>query len=84
MTTLTITHIVRTPDVCGGVPRIAGTRIRVQDVALWHEADTSVEDMAEQFDLTAGQVHAALSYYYDHRQEIQEAIRRSEQEADQG
>ena len=30
-------HIEATPGTCGGKPRIAGTRIRVQDVYVWHE-----------------------------------------------
>jgi uncharacterized protein (DUF433 family) len=31
-------HIEITPGVCGGKPRIEGTRIRVQDIYVWHEA----------------------------------------------
>ena len=30
-------HIEITPGVCGGKPRIAGHRIRVQDIYVWHE-----------------------------------------------
>jgi uncharacterized protein (DUF433 family) len=30
-------HIVTTPGVRGGKPRIAGHRITVADVAIWHE-----------------------------------------------
>ena len=30
-------HIVSTPDTCGGKPRIAGSRIRVKDVVVWHD-----------------------------------------------
>ena len=30
-------HIEITPGVCGGKPRIAGHRIKVQDIAIWHE-----------------------------------------------
>lgn len=30
-------HIEITPDVCGGKPRIAGHRIKVQDIVIWHE-----------------------------------------------
>ncbi|MEK7732296.1 MAG: DUF433 domain-containing protein, partial [Planctomycetota bacterium] len=33
-----IAHIEATPGVCGGRPRIAGHRIRVQDIAVWHES----------------------------------------------
>jgi len=30
-------HIVITPGICGGKPRIANHRIKVEDVAIWHE-----------------------------------------------
>jgi len=30
-------HIEITPGVAGGKPRIAGRRITVQNVAIWHE-----------------------------------------------
>jgi uncharacterized protein (DUF433 family) len=30
-------HIEMTPGVVGGKPRIAGTRIRVMDIVVWHE-----------------------------------------------
>ena len=26
-----------TPGVCGGKPRVAGHRITVQDIAIWHD-----------------------------------------------
>ena len=29
-------HIEITPGVCGGKPRIAGHRIRVQDIVVWN------------------------------------------------
>jgi len=31
---VTYGHITQTPGVCGGKPRIAGHRIRVQDIAI--------------------------------------------------
>lgn len=65
-------HIVVTPDVAHGRPRIVGHRIRVQDVAVWHERmGMSPDEMADQFGLTLGEVYAALAYYFDHRKEIQ-------------
>jgi hypothetical protein len=30
-------HIEATPGVLGGKPRIAGHRIRVMDIVVWHE-----------------------------------------------
>lgn len=72
MTDVVRQHVVLTPGVCGGRPRVAGTRIRVADVAEWHERQGwSVDEILGQFpQLTRGDVYAALAYYWDHRQEI--------------
>lgn len=64
-------HIVRTPDTAGGRPRIRGRRITVQDIAIWHERlGKSADEIAAEYDLTLADVHAALAYYFDHRDEI--------------
>jgi uncharacterized protein (DUF433 family) len=66
-------HIEITPGVCGGKARIAGHRIRVQDVAVWCEyRGLSPDEVVAQFpQITLADVYAALSYYHDHRDEIQ-------------
>jgi uncharacterized protein (DUF433 family) len=66
-------HIELTPGICGGKARISGTRIRVQDVYVWHELQGRSPDeiVAEFPQLTHADIHAALSYYFDHRDEIQ-------------
>lgn len=67
-----------TPRVAGGKPRIAGHRITVQNIALWYEwMGRSVEEIANEYDLTLSEIHAALAYYYAHQQEIDQAIRDS-------
>jgi uncharacterized protein (DUF433 family) len=65
-------HIVRTPGVCGGRPRIEGHRIRVQDVAIEFEWQAmSPEEICQQHPgLTLAQVYSALAFFYDHRDEI--------------
>lgn len=67
------TCIESQPGVCGGKPCIAGTRIRVQDVFVWHELQgQSADEIVSRFpQLTMADVYAALSYYWDHRDEIQ-------------
>ncbi len=76
-------HIVSTPGVVGGKPRIDGRRITVQNVVIWHEqAGYSVDEIATQYDLSLSQIYAALAYYYDHKEEIDESIRASEAFAD--
>jgi uncharacterized protein (DUF433 family) len=72
-------HIEITPGVAGGKPRIAGRRITVQNIAIWHEwKGHSADEIATEYDLTLADVYAALAYYYDHHLEIDEAIKDSE------
>jgi uncharacterized protein (DUF433 family) len=66
-------HIVRTPGIVGGEPRIADHRIRVRDIVTARDlAGYSPEEIAGTVypDLTLAQVYAALAYYEDHRDEI--------------
>lgn len=68
-------HIEITPNIMGGKPRIAGHRISVQDVVVWHnELGYNVEQIANDYSLSLADVHAALAYYYDHRAEIDKSI----------
>ena len=68
-------HIVVTPGVTGGKPRIIGRRIAVQQIALWHERQgMGADEIATAYDLSLGDVYAALAYYHDHREEIDAAI----------
>jgi uncharacterized protein (DUF433 family) len=77
MSASTAERIVRTPGICGGRACIAGHRVRVLDVAIWHELrGWSPDEIVEQVpSLTLSDVHTALAYYYDHREEVQEEIR---------
>jgi uncharacterized protein (DUF433 family) len=69
-------HIEITPGIAGGKPRIAGHRITVQDVAIWHERmGKSADEIAAEYELTLADVYAALTYYFDHRDEIDRSIR---------
>ncbi len=68
-------HIEITPGVAGGKPRIAGHRITVHDVAVWHERmGMSADEIATEYDLTLADIYAALAYYFDHREEIDSDI----------
>ena len=72
-------HIAITPGVCGGKPRIAGRRITVANIAIWHERlGKSADAIATEYDLTLADVYAALTYYFDHRAEIDKSINRSQ------
>jgi uncharacterized protein (DUF433 family) len=65
-------HIESTPGVCGGRPRIAGRRITVAQIASWHvKQEWPVARIVEEFKVTPADVHAALAYFFDHRDEIE-------------
>lgn len=65
-----------TPGTCGGKPRIAGHRIRVQDIALWTEEGSSVDEIVASYpQLSLSDVYAALTYYHDHREQIDQDMR---------
>jgi len=82
MRTVDTGHIAVDPEVLGGEPHIAGHRIGVSDVAIWvayrHETP---EDVAQKYHLTLGDVHAALAYYYDHKDEIDRSIAEADRRA---
>ncbi len=64
-------YITATDDTRGGKPRLAGRRITVADVAWWHvQEGRPVEEIVAQYELTYAQVYAALAYYYEHREAI--------------
>lgn len=68
-------HIEQTPTVSGGRPRIAGRRITVRDIVIWHERlGRTPDEIAAEHDLTLADVHAALAYYFDHRDDIDRNI----------
>jgi uncharacterized protein (DUF433 family) len=75
MDIMTTPHIAISEDVAGGKPRIAGHRITVQHIVIWHERmGLSADEIASNHGLSLADVYAALTYYYDHRQEIDESI----------
>ena len=77
--------IVATPGTCGGKPRIAGTRIKVRHVYEWVEkmGMTPRQIVDEYPHLTLAQIHAALAYYWSHRDEIQQEIVEGERIAEE-
>ena len=65
-------HISKSSGVCWGKACIAGHRVRVSDIVVWHEhmgmgADEIVAQIPT---ITLSDVHAALAYYFDHSEEI--------------
>jgi uncharacterized protein (DUF433 family) len=61
--------------MCGGRTCIAGHRVRVLDAAIWHELRGWSPDgiLVQTPSLTLSDVHTALAYYYDHREDVQDS-----------
>ncbi len=73
-------HVAVTPGTCGGKPHIRGHRVRVQDIAILSESFglTPDEILAYYPRITLADVHAALAYYFDHRDAIRRHIKESD------
>lgn len=72
-------RIVADPDVIGGKPRIAGTRVGVH--LLGQRVEAGGDDpatVAESLDLDLGDLYLALAYYHNHPEEMCELERRKE------
>lgn len=78
------TLIVRTPEVRGGRPRIAGTGVTVRRIVGWYKLGLSSEKIATQIPhLTLAQVYAALAYYHANRDEIEQDLAQEDAAATQ-
>ncbi len=70
-----INLIATNPDIRNARPHIVGTTITVADIAIakiYQMLDA--DEIADYFDLSLAQVHAALAYYYENKAEIDESI----------
>ena len=66
--------------ILGGKPCIAGRRIAVEHIVVWHQrCGRSVDEIAGEYDLDLADVHAALAYYFAHRAEIDRSLQSGEE-----
>ncbi len=80
MATVEYAHISFSAD---NVATITGTRTKVRMIAMDHIANDwdSIEIQRQHPQLTLGQIHSALAYYYDHKTEMDAEIADDMQEA---
>jgi len=68
-------HVTRVEGVWNGAPILRGTRIPVHLIAQMYRAGDIVDDILRSYpQLSATAVHDAISYYLDHRVEIEQEI----------
>lgn len=61
----------RKPDLHDGQPCVAGTGVRVRTLGRWYQIGASPEEIAADYPhLSLAQVHAAIAYFLQHRQEL--------------
>lgn len=71
--------IVQSPDVCGGEPRIAGTRIPVWALVQYRKLGVSEADLLHAYPtLNAEDLTNAWAYYKRHPAEIEKQITENE------
>jgi uncharacterized protein (DUF433 family) len=75
------TLVVQTPEICGGRPRIEGSRITVQNIVIDIKAGLSPEEILEsKTHLNLAKIYAALAYYYANKEAIDADINSEEGE----
>lgn len=68
MTKPPIRHIQIDDD---GIPRTINRRVKVKMLAQRHiDGGESVADLAAHYDISLGDVYAALAYYYDNKEQM--------------
>lgn len=75
-------HISRSPGIQGGEPVIKGTRFPVRSVVhrVIYEGETP-EELRRQFPrLSLAGIYDALSYYYDHKREVDAFLQQQREE----
>lgn len=69
-------YIVKDKKIVGGEPIIKGTRTPVRAIVEWWKFGATPEEIKENLlHLSLAQIFDALSYYDDHREEIETYIR---------
>ena len=71
-----IKGIVRNPRIFGGKPIIGDHRISVHNIAAFIHQGYTAEQIAKEIypDLTLVEIYAALHYYYEHKDQIDQEI----------
>ncbi|HEX4204796.1 MAG TPA: DUF433 domain-containing protein [Ktedonobacteraceae bacterium] len=67
-------YIVHDSSMYHGEPLVEGTRTAVRHIILLFQSGQDPEQIATDQRLTLAQVYDAISYFYDHTQEITSAI----------
>ena len=64
-------YVTQKEGVQGGKPIVIGTRTPVRSIVFYHKMGETPDEILDKYPhLTPAQIYDALSYYYDHQEEI--------------
>jgi uncharacterized protein (DUF433 family) len=85
MTTLETTQVLPLRLTEDGTIRIADSRVSLDSVVHHYKLGASAEQIAQKFPaLDLADVYAAITYYLNHEETIEEYLREQEAEGDEG
>jgi uncharacterized protein (DUF433 family) len=67
----------------GGTYRVGQTRVRLDTVIFAYNAGSSAEQIAHEFPVELADVHAVISYYLNHRADVDAYLEQREREAEE-
>ena len=71
-------YIATDSRIAGDAPIIKGTRIAVRAIAGFYQLGMNVDEIFQSLPhLSQSQVHAALTFHFDHRREIDRDLKRN-------
>jgi uncharacterized protein (DUF433 family) len=74
-------HVTTHKAICAGSPIIRGTRTRVANIAGYYLMGLTPEEILRELPhLGLSQVFDALSFYFDHRREIERELQEDKEE----
>jgi len=71
-------HVVIVQGVASGEPIILGTRIMVRTIIEQYQLGNSIETILWDYpQLSSAQIHDALAYYHDHKQDMDKLLKQA-------
>jgi uncharacterized protein (DUF433 family) len=71
-------HIIKVQGVGSGEPIILGTRIMVRTIIEQYQLGSSIEYILWDYpQLSSAQIHDAIAYYHDHKDEMDKLLKQA-------
>jgi uncharacterized protein (DUF433 family) len=83
MTTLETTQTLPLRLTEDGAIRIAGSRVSLDSIVHHYKIGASAEQIAQSFALDLADVYAAIAYYLNHQETVEEYLREQEARGDE-